>query len=321
MSQKSSLYRTVEILKHLNDGQRLCVTRLAEEYGVSDRTIRRDFELIRELFGDFVSKEGECYRAYDKILLDRVLHATDLMTLANIVNLFGITRKQSLISDQTRALIDKSLDVYDFKSRPFEAMQNHAIVKKLEHAIKFRKVITIQYKTERAASWSLFHPYKILFLNENFYLVGINASKPSVEYRRITMIEAVEHTTKSFFIDRDVATFFDRLQTPWAAYGKPEIVVRLRAEVSIRRYFRKKLYLPSQQIVQAFDNGDIEVTYTVTNLREVEELIIKWLPRIHILAPRNLRTMIRRTLEAKMRGITQTQKNSSDTIRPKSSLQ
>jgi len=50
MSQKSSLHRTIEILKHLNDGKQLCVTRLALEYEVSDRTIRRNFELLRELF-------------------------------------------------------------------------------------------------------------------------------------------------------------------------------------------------------------------------------------------------------------------------------
>ena len=61
MSQKSSLYRTIEILKHLNQGKKLCVTQLSQTYEVSDRTIRRDFELIRELFGDFMSKEGECY--------------------------------------------------------------------------------------------------------------------------------------------------------------------------------------------------------------------------------------------------------------------
>ncbi len=304
MSQKSSLYRTIEILKHLNEGKLLCVTRLAAEYEVSDRTIRRDFELIRELFGDFMSKEGECYRAYDKVLLDNVLHATDLMTLANIVNLFGVTQKQSLISEQTKALINKSLEVYDFKSRPFENMQNLDVVKKLEHAIKFTKEIKMQYKTERTAFWSLFHPYKILFLNENFYLVGINASKNVVEYRRITMIEEVQYTKKSFFIDRDVADFFAKLQTPWAAYGKRDMVVRLRAEVSIRRYFLKKKYLPSQEITHTYDNGDIEVRYTISNPREIEELIIKWLPRIHIIAPRNLQKMIKRTLEAKMRGVT-----------------
>ncbi len=303
MSQKSSLYRTIEILKHLNEGKKLCITRLSEEYEVSDRTIRRDLELIRELFGDFMSKEGECYQAYKKVLLDEVLHATDLMTLANIVNLFGMTQKQSLISDKTQNLIDKSMSVYDFKSRPFEHMTNHEVIKKLEHAIKFRKTIKMRYKTERTDSQTLFDPYRIVFLNENFYLVGINSSKHTVEYRRISMIEEVSYTQKAFFIDREVASFFDRLQTPWATYGKTEIVVKLRAEVSIRRYFLKKKYLPSQEVVHTFDNGDIEVHYTITNFREIEELIIKWLPRIHIIAPRNLQKMIKRTLRKKLESL------------------
>jgi len=300
MSQKSSLYRTIEILKHLNEGKKLCVTRLAQEYEVSDRTIRRDFELIRERFGDFMSKEGECYQAYKKVLLNEVLHATDLMTLANIVNLFGVTQKESLISNKTKALVEKSMLVYDFKSRPFENMTNHEVVKKLEHAIKFRKIIKMKYKTERASTQTLFNPYKILFLNENFYLVGINSSNQTVEYRRITMIEEVEYTKKEFFIDKEVEHFFQNLQTPWATYGKPDIVVKLRVEVPIRRYFLKKKYLPSQEVVHTFDNGDIEVHYTITNYREIEELIIKWLPRIHIIAPRNLQKMIKRTLRKKL---------------------
>ena len=303
MSQKSSLYRTIEILKRLNDGKQLCVTRLADEYGVSDRTIRRDFELIRELFGDFMSKEGECYRAYKKVLLDEVLHATDLMTLANIVNLFGVTQKESLISEHTQALIKQSMNVYDFKSRPFENMTNLDVVKKLEHAIKFRKEIKLRYRTERSVTHTLFQPYRILFLNENFYLVGVNASKTTVEYRRISMIESVEYTPKNFFIDKEVDTFFQNLQTPWAAFGKEEMLVRLRVEVSIRRFFLKKKYLPSQEVVHTFDNGDIEVHYRITNPREIEELIIKWLPKIRIIAPRNLNKMIKRTLKKKLEAL------------------
>ena len=300
MSQKSSLYRTIEILKHLNEGKKLCISQLAVVYEVSDRTIRRDFELIREIFGDFMSKEGECYQAYHTVLLDKVLHATDLMTLANIVNLFGVTQRQSLIGEQTKALIKKSMSVYDFKSRPFEHIGNHEVVKKLEHAIKFRKTIKLRYRTERTISQTLFNPYKILFLNENFYLVGINHSKESVEYRRISMIEEVTYTPKTFFIEKEVADFFQKLQTPWAVYGKEEIVVKLRVEVPIRRFFMKKKYLPSQEIVHTFDNGDIEVDYTVTSLREVEDIVIKWLPRIHIIAPRHLRKMVKRTLQKKL---------------------
>ncbi|PTB83518.1 hypothetical protein C9926_02495 [Sulfurovum lithotrophicum] len=300
MSQKSSLHRTIEILKHLNEGKQLCVTRLAKEYEVSDRTIRRDFELIRELFGDFMSKEGECYRAYKKVLLDEVLHATDLMTLANIVNLFGVTQKQSLISDKTKALVDNSMLVYDFKSRPFENMQNHDAIKKLEHAIKFNKEVKIRYKSERAITTANFQPYKILFLNENFYMVGENSSKNQFEFRRISMIETVEYKNKTFVAHRDIIDFIKTIQTPWAVFGKEEILVRLRVSKKVRRFFLFKKYLPSQEVVHTFENGDIEVHYKVSSLHELEELVIKWLPQISIISPQGFKKMMKRTLKQKL---------------------
>ncbi len=300
MSQKSSLYRTIEILKHLNEGKKLCVTRLSEIYEVSDRTIRRDFELIRELFGDFMSKEGECYQAYQKVLLNEVLTATDLMTLANIVNLFGVTQKESLISEKTKALIEKSMSVYDFKSRPFESMKNIEVVKQLEHAIKFNKEIRIHYRSEHALTHTNFHPYKILFLNENFYLVGENSSKGGFEFRRISMIESLEYKKRTFIPHSDMRQFITKIQTPWAVFGREEMVVKLRANKSIRRYFLFKKYLPSQKVTKTYENGDILLEYSITNIRELEELIIKWLPRIEVISPQNFKKRIQKTLRIKM---------------------
>jgi len=303
MSQKSSLYRTIEILKHLNQGKKLCVTQLSQRYEVSDRTIRRDFELIKELFGDFMSKEGECYQAYEKVLLEEVLSATDLMTLANIVNIFGITSEKSIISDKTKALIDKSMSVYDFKSRPFENMKNKDAIKKLEHAIKFNKEIVIVYKTERFVGKRNFHPYKILFLNENFYIVGENVTKSSFEFLRISLVEEVVHTKKTFFVHQDMTDFIKRIQTPWAVFGRDDILVRLRVRQEVRRYFILKKYLPSQEVVKTFENGDIEVHYKVSNLRELEELVIKWLPNIEILEPRKFKKSLSKVLKWKMKAL------------------
>ena len=303
MSQKSSLYRTIEILKHLNEGKKLCVTQLSQIYEVSDRTIRRDFELIRELFGDFMSKEGECYQAYKKVLLEEVLSATDLMTLANIVNIFGITSKESVISDKTQALIKKSMSVYDFKSRPFENMKNREVIKQLEHAIKFNKEVKIVYRTERFVGKRNFHPYKILFLNENFYIVGENVSKSKFEFLRISLVDEVIATKKTFFVHKDMTDFIKRIQTPWAVFGRDETTVRLRVDSSIRRYFILKKYLPSQEVVAHFDNGDIEVQYKVSNLKELEELVIKWLPKIRVMYPRPLKKLVKKSLEKKLKGL------------------
>ncbi len=157
--------------------------------------------------------------------------------------------------------------------------------------------------TERIKTQRRFHPYKILFLNENFYLVGENVSKECFEFLRISMIEEVVSTKKVFYPHKDMSSFIARIQTPFAAFGKEDIVVRLRVDKRIRRFFLFKKYLPSQEVVRTYDDGDIEVHYTVSNLRELEELIIKWLPDIEILSPRGFNKMIKRVLKKKLGGV------------------
>ncbi len=105
--------------------------------------------------------------------------------------------------------------------------------------------------------------------------------------------------------NEDITAFIKRIQTPWASFERNDITVRLRVDKSIRRYFVLKKYLPSQEVVAYFENGDIEVRYTVSNLRELEELIIKWLPHIRIMYPRQLKKMITKSMTRKLKALTQ----------------
>jgi predicted DNA-binding transcriptional regulator YafY len=303
MGQKSSLYRTVGILKELNAAKRVCVTSLALEYDVSERTIRRDFTLIREIFGDFTTKEGECYKAYKKILLEDILNASDLMTLANIVTLFGLTNKKSVVSKQTEALVAHAMDVYDFRTRPFEQISNPEVVKHIEHAIRYHKEIRLRYRSDKALTYANFKPYKILFLNENFYLVGENSSKGHFELRRVNLIEQVEPKHRTFLPDLELTHFIKTIQTPWANFSQIEKCVHIRVHKRIKRFFLLKKYLPSQSIIETFENGDILVEYRVTNYLELEELIIKWLPEIEVISPGNLKKMLKRTLKKKLNAL------------------
>ena len=297
---RNALYRTLDILKRLNDGQKLCVSQLALEYDVSSRTIRRDFEIIREIFGDFLGKEGDCYQAYKKVILDEVLNASNLMTLSNIVNIFDTIKLSSQISDSTKALIKRAETIYDFKTRPFERLTNFDILEKLEHAIKFQKEIKIAYKTQEKTFYAKIQPYKIVFLNENFYLVGLYATKSKFEYRRVSMITDVSFTGKTFNKEASVVEFINRLQSPWANIKSDEVEIKLKAHKSIARYFKRKKYLPSQRVLEEFEDGSIIVSYRVTNFREVEDIVIKWLPRVEILEPNNFKKMIKKSLKKKL---------------------
>ena len=302
MSQKSSLYRTIEILKDLNEGKRLCVNALADYYDVAPRTIQRDIKLIRELFGNFLTKEGECYQGHKKILLDELLHATDLMTLANIVNLFDITNKKSLISTKTDTLIKNSMSIYDFKSKPFEIIKDKELLKKLEHAIKFNKEIYIKYQGAYTIKEYIFCPYKIIFLNENFYVVGENISQGYFSSLRIALIKELRYSSKKFYRAKEIEEFIDSIQTPWGKFGAKKSVVRLLVKQKVAKYFILKKYLPTQKITKRFENGDLEVEYSITSYREVEELIIKWLPNVKVLEPLALNEMVREVLLKKLEG-------------------
>jgi len=302
MSQQSSLYRTIQILKDLNEGKKLCIESLAIYYEVNERTIQRDFRLIREIFGEFMTKEGRCYQGHKKVLLDELLHATDLMTLANIINLFDITHKSSLISVKTDSMIKNSMSVYEFKSKPFEMIQNQELLKTLEHAIKFNKELKIGYQANNKIIYRKFQAYRILFLNENFYLVGWNLSKNYFEYLRIALIKEFSISSKSFYKDSEIVAFIKTIQTPWAKFGIPQQRVRFYVQASIAKYFLLKKYLPSQTITKEYNDGALEVAYHINDFKELEELIIKWLPHLKVLEPEALNQHIKGVLWGKLEG-------------------
>lgn len=70
MSEDSSTKRVVEILKDLNEGKVLNLANLAFYYDTSERSIRRDFELIKDIFGDiFVNLGGGNFAMVQKRFL------------------------------------------------------------------------------------------------------------------------------------------------------------------------------------------------------------------------------------------------------------
>ena len=300
MSQKSSLHRVLKILNKLNKGEKLCVSQLAEEHEVSERGIQRDFKMIREIFDDFLIKDGECYKGYKKVLLNELLQGSELMMLANIVNVFNITDTKSLLSSETKKLIQNSMNVYAFKSKPFELLKQTDELKKLEQGIRQNKKMTLVYERENERFNFTVNPYKIIFLNENFYLVAKDINHHNILRLRIALINNVTLSSKTFYPEPKIINHIKRLQTPWKQFDKKEITIKLLVQHRVAHYFLLKKYLPSQKIVQKYDNGDIQVTYRVSNFKESEELIIKWIPKIEIIEPIELKTYIKKELKYRL---------------------
>ncbi len=306
MSKVSSTYRVIEILKDLDDGKLLCLENLACKYDTSERSIRRDFELIKDIYGDIlISPRKGCYQGVSKALLENTLNSTELYMLKNILELSDKS-KLSLTKDfdvniKNAIIKEESNSPYLFKQKPYEEIFEHKEkFKKLEYAIKYKKEIRFKYINFDKINVFTLKPYKIVFLNENFYLASQdkNGHRKYMTMNRIALIDEIVETGNTFLIDKDIMDFIHYMQSPWATYKEnfrnhlKEVIITIPKEQA--KYFKLKKFLPSQKIVNENEDGTICISYTVTSENEVISLIKQWIPYIKVVAPESLIGMFKK---------------------------
>ncbi|WP_041963746.1 DeoR family transcriptional regulator [Sulfurospirillum cavolei] len=179
MGKISSTYRVIEILKLLNDGKILCIDNLASSYDTSTRSIRRDLELIKEIFGDLlISPKKGCYQAVEKRVLNDTLNSTELYMLKNILRLSDrshLSLATSVDNTIKKAIIKEENDSpYLFKNRPYEEIYEHKVSSAEINSSVFRKKITYRNLKQQGHFWrsmNLFFPEPYKYLNQLILLL------------------------------------------------------------------------------------------------------------------------------------------------------
>lgn len=305
-------YRVLELIRRFNNNEKVCIERLQQEplwEDKSEKTIRRDLDIIKAVFPDTfhrIGGEQGCYKAITNGLFDNITSAENMSLL---VQTFNIADRSNLFSDLSidesdKKILEKKIkeskNVYLFKSKPFENNSGDAMLfKQLEQAIYHRKEISIGYNTDSSVIKQKVKPYKIIFMNENFYLAcEIEHSDYQFSLFRISKIESIKFTSRNFHQNRDIASFIKNMQTPWAKYTPNyrkhliEIVVAVDAEKA--RYFKAKKFLSSQNILETRENGNLLISYTVTQEHEVLDLIKRWIPYVKVVVPLSLKEIIKK---------------------------
>ena len=307
--------RVLELLKRFNNGQKVCIEALQNDdlwEGKSEKTIRRDLDVIKEVFPDsfeLVGGEKGCYKAITKRAFDNFI-SQDMLAL--MVKTYSIAQYNDMfdnlnIDKDDKRIIEKKIkelkNIYEFKSKPFE---NHTaqpeLYKKLEKAIYHKKRVTVTYE-ERPNTLIPYEikPYKILFMNENFYLACEVAKKQhKFTPLRISKIKGIEVQNETFYHDREVEKFIQDMQTLLARFSEDyrEKLIQVRLEVSREKaqHFETKKHLASQKIEEVKENGNLILSFEVTQNMEVEELVKKWIPHLKVLAPESLKKKIEKDM-------------------------
>ena len=305
--------RVLELLKRFNNGQKVCIEALQNDalwLGKSEKTIRRDLDVIKEYFPESFElirgAKGEkgCYKAITKEVFNNFL---DKDTIALMVQTFTIAQRNNIlenlnISESDKRIIDakikKSKECYAFITKPFETKkQDVKLLREMEKAITYKQYATIIQKETIGLQKYEIKPYKILFINENFYLVGENIDEQHpFSIFRISNITDIKVDKKTFHINPDIADFIKEIQTPHPKYTPSfrEHLIDVVVEVIPKkaRFFKMKNFLPSQRVVEQKEDGTLVLSFRVTQEMEMEELVKKWMPHMKVISPLSLKEKI-----------------------------
>lgn len=299
--------RVLELLKMFNKGDTVVIDDLKHHYlweGLSEKTIRRDIDVIRNSFRDnFYYLRGikGGYRIGTVGLIDNFI---DSKMISLVSLLYNISKSSSLfnslnINNEDKMILENQIKqynkCYEFINRPFENIKAKAnILKELEFSIVYSRKAKIKYKTSngKIKIYNI-NPYRILFMNENFYLASF---LDKFELFRIVNIIDVQINKQIFHKKLDILNFIKNIQTPFAKYSddyaKNYIIVKILVNSSKAIFFKNKKFFPSQRIDSINEDGSIVVSYAITQNIEIVNFLLGWIDSIQILEPLNLRQEI-----------------------------
>ncbi len=205
-------------------------------------------------------------------------------TLTRLEYRFGIlSNNENLISFEQNPLL-KGLD---YLSIVIDATINH-------------KPINVSYRTHEGYEMdSIIHPYHIKQFNNRWFLFGLCEENGKLVNRALDRIESIKPTDITFKTNDcyDFNHYFDQVvgvSVPYPEEGKQPITIQLKYTPSRLPYVLSKPIHSSQEIIDKI-NGIISITVIPT--KELDQMILSYMPDIEVLAPREYRNKIRQVIE------------------------
>lgn len=281
--------RLANILTKLNMGHQLSIKELASEFGVSTRTISRDFDRLNTYLPLLQDDENKKY-----YLESNYLGKIAPKDIRNFAQLSGISHLYpSLDMSFLRDLLDsRSHQIYSAKGYSFEdASQFKELFKVVGKAIQEHRQIGFVYKGEPR----LVQPYRLIHHHGSWYLAAVR--KDQLRTYRISHIQLTHspHEFSQFVPDLNIAKIVEDDDSIWFGQDKQEIILAIDSQVAF--YFKQRSILPEQQIVRELEDGGLMVSSKINHDMQLLPLIRFWIPHLKIVNPGRLQDEMEKALK------------------------
>ena len=288
-------YRLVQILRKLNQGEKLSPQALAEEFNVNLRAIQRD---LNERFGFLqLEKVNGRYQMHPSML--GKLNLRDIERFASLAGVRGLF--PSLSDEFLRELLDARIQsALIVKGPSYEDLGDKEILfRQLEAAILERHPVSYSYqKTDGTKIYSAVQPYKLI----NHDGIWSLAAKDGGKLKSFTLVKIdrllVEDGT--FEIDSAIHKTLADEDDIWLNPKKLEVVLKITGPAA--SYFRRRKLVANQVIEKELEDGGMIVSTKVAHVNQILPTVRQWIPCIRIISPEGLQADMESEIKSYLNG-------------------
>ena len=310
-SRNAQLVRVLSILRDLDRLGGVDLYELAQRYGTSVRTIRRDLAALEEVGLPLVAEARDKKKQWRVATKHRLTKLSRLLDASHYLGLklamgqvSGAARATGLftaledLSDkietalghrarQTLAAIERSFHSYEkrtFQSAPPDVFWPLVV------AINEQRLCRVTYRAPRAEPRE--KTYKVLPLRLFTYQGAIYLMAYIPQYKNYLNLNL--HRLQALKVLKEhqpAPPDFDPERLENAAFGvyhsgRP-VTYRLRFIPDVAEYIRERTWHPSQKLKE-LDGGGLELTFRCVPSYEVSTWVASWMDGVEVLAPRAL---------------------------------
>jgi predicted DNA-binding transcriptional regulator YafY len=297
----------------------IAIDALADDLGVTTRTIRRDLAALQEAgFPLYDEKDGDGrvrWRLEGQVLkgLETGFTLAELCALYLSRNLLesvagapfrrdlsmAFARIEKMLSPRMRQFLDAMPGVLAAKPGPAApgGEEQADVVGRLLEATLHHRTAAMRYHSVSSARDKdyLVHPYRIAFAQGELYLLAFVPEYDDVRTFAVSRVESVSLEKQTFTPRKEVAD--DVFGNSLGVHSGPTAPVEIEFEARIAPYVRARVWHPSQEVKEA-DAGRVRLSMRVCHDWALRSWILGWGPLARVLTPASLANEIQSDLQS-----------------------
>jgi predicted DNA-binding transcriptional regulator YafY len=316
--RNAEVIRQWKILKRIEAGRYTSTRDLAEEHGVTERTIRRDLEALQEAGFPLYDERVDGRKVWRLIegYSERVQQHFSLAELAALY--FGrevlsfldgapfAADLESAFQKIRAALPEKSIpylsriqDLFAARPEPWKdySKKKHVVAALVDATLHQQRVRVSYYSfASRREKGYVLDPYRLVYYHGGLYLYARAEEYEEVRTFAVERIRSIEVLDQGFEIPRDFSVAEYARGAFGIAGGKAEDV-EIVFEAPIAGYIRERVWHESQAL-EDHEDGSVLLRMNVAPGFELQSWIKGFLPHVRVIKPASLSKAIAQDVKA-----------------------